>query len=641
MPSIRAQIPLPRRSRTHELEQASRRAFASALPNHWAESQPDHDYGVDLDIEVFPNGRAVGATLGAQLKAVERIKTHPAASIKVSTYNYWMMQKRPVLLVLHDHETNDIWALFAHHIDASKIKDGAKSFTVRFGEEDRWSEARARQIEKEVMARHSWDSIRAELPLTITCLGTGSLAGVSAGIVIRNVRSILRRHPELFSSRPATGVRMRVRASDSKVVLSVDGGRDETLFVEAQSPNFSAQNEQATIDDLTQRVVYLVATQLQQIGLAPEAAKLIRSYVEEDSPSMDAEVVTYFISIMALGGERSAAIDLLEQAFQDDFDSSSPIQLGLMLAKLRPNEVAAYAEALRGWAVAATNAGERAVRAYNAAIASRDHSLDSALELYDLAAESDPAYAKRPYWQRERAGVLFLMGRFTEAVAGYRQALALGSEGLTSMLLADSLLFAGEYANAMQQMAGFDADLPEFAEYRVKHYAFSHIFDSLEVELQERDSHSAMSLMTDAEDITQSVVLAALRRDALCPAALFEYGVLLHEQGEPCADWFLACALAAPGEPEPWRLAISTTGLEARALLEDVVSCARRMAGESLLDYLFDTEPEFAEIVHEMFAGVEDDEDDEITLRRVEPGAANPLGELRFRKGGFNNWGAV
>ena len=71
-----------------------------------------------------------------------------------------------------------------------------------------------------------------------------------------------------------------------------------------------------------------------------------------------------------------------------------------------------------------------------------------AIASYDRARELDGDYAGRPYFHEERAGVLFLAGRYTEAVAEYEEAHRLGASVRTLALRADALMFAGDFASA-------------------------------------------------------------------------------------------------------------------------------------------------------------------------------------------------
>src|SRR5690606_37749940 len=100
---------MPRRPRQHDLETASLRAFMDSLPDEWVAQERDHDYGIDLDVEVFRDGAATGIVFGVQVKSSEDVHGSPAVSIKWTTANYWSAQTNPVLVALWDRATGSLW----------------------------------------------------------------------------------------------------------------------------------------------------------------------------------------------------------------------------------------------------------------------------------------------------------------------------------------------------------------------------------------------------------------------------------------------------------------------------------------------------------------------------------------------------
>lgn len=59
----------PNRSESHQIEEMSERFVRNALPRNWTCEKLQHDYGVDLRIDIFEDGFATGLELLIQLKA--------------------------------------------------------------------------------------------------------------------------------------------------------------------------------------------------------------------------------------------------------------------------------------------------------------------------------------------------------------------------------------------------------------------------------------------------------------------------------------------------------------------------------------------------------------------------------------------
>ena len=63
---------LPRRTRTHILEERSVRKFESLLPEEWIYRTPSHDYGIDGEVEIIDiEGYTTGKKFLVQLKATD------------------------------------------------------------------------------------------------------------------------------------------------------------------------------------------------------------------------------------------------------------------------------------------------------------------------------------------------------------------------------------------------------------------------------------------------------------------------------------------------------------------------------------------------------------------------------------------
>jgi tetratricopeptide (TPR) repeat protein len=123
---------MPKRPRTHVTGSKAVRAFINALPDEWVIREPSEDYGIDLEVEVFENGRATGLTFKVQSKGTDAAGSL-ARKIKRRTINYWRKLDVPVLVVLWDKTLGVPRYRWAHTIGMDRpINPETSTVSVRF-----------------------------------------------------------------------------------------------------------------------------------------------------------------------------------------------------------------------------------------------------------------------------------------------------------------------------------------------------------------------------------------------------------------------------------------------------------------------------------------------------------------------------
>ena len=93
---------MPRRPRSHQLEEESRTNFRQSIPSSWVIQNADPDYGIDEQIEVFDkDGFASGLLFLVQLKGTDSQDAKQALSVPlpVETLKYYRRLDLPVMIV--------------------------------------------------------------------------------------------------------------------------------------------------------------------------------------------------------------------------------------------------------------------------------------------------------------------------------------------------------------------------------------------------------------------------------------------------------------------------------------------------------------------------------------------------------------
>jgi len=141
---------LPLRPDSHQLEAMSRRFLANALPRGWTDEDVRHDYGVDVRIGIFDDGRATNLELLVQLKATAEASGRDTEDVvlRVSTYNYVSGLLQVAILVKYIEEENEAYWIYFR--DIPQPNQSRDTFTVHIPRTNRLSDIR-------------WDEVRARV----------------------------------------------------------------------------------------------------------------------------------------------------------------------------------------------------------------------------------------------------------------------------------------------------------------------------------------------------------------------------------------------------------------------------------------------------------------------------------------------
>lgn len=533
----------------------------------------------------------------------------------------------PVLVALWEAETGRIWWQWTHRFDTWNMDRTKETFAFRFPDEQVWDAETPEQIERELEAWRAWQSPESHLPLPVILrVGPQGAGGIGSHILMRSMRDVLTTHPDLLEVRTApTGpLHLSIEVMPDESVVWLSGGGSATLHHEGLSVDPKSVDRAAVA--WAADVAMLIADRLAIVGLQAGAARLVSAVVADSSVVLHPEIGVGAVQVLFDAQRSDDAIALLGRLLHcDDAQAALAGVIGLMRAsdtlEDRPREK--VVTALLSWANANETHGRVGVAAqmtYSAARLLGSHDLGRTLTLYEKAARRDEAYRERDYWQRERAGFLFLSGRFDDAAAGYRIALGLGDTRATP-LLADALLFAGAYDEAFRllQEVVRDDDLTK-PEWRLKHRVLEFLRQFVK-EDQRRQSEAADAMAADGAE--RDVLLEALNLDLLCGEALFRLGRLAAAGGERCTEWFVASAVTDVGFAPPWIRALSAA--EDTDLFEDIAVCAKRSCGDEIIhSLLHHTDAiDAADELTRIFEQLPPDDERPIELRIVTHGEAS------------------
>jgi tetratricopeptide (TPR) repeat protein len=621
---------MPWRPSQHDLETASARAFETALPDQWDAQRRGGtvEYGIDYDVEIFAEGQATALRFPVQLKGVETLRGRPPSrSIRWSTWNYWMAHDAPVLVVLWERETGTLWWKWAHHFDTYGLDRSNRTFTFKFDADRTWTETTDAEIEEEVRAWRAWQAARGQLPLSVIIRSDGHVQGVPANMVAADVRLLLSGLTAFLQvrRRPIGELYLTLEIGTNETVARASGGPSGTLHYGAAEPLSDRDAARALSGTIAADFVFLFAVHLSRFHLDYEAARLAGITARKGTIVFDPPTAYTTIDVLVKGGLLNVAVDLLVRLLNPLTDAAAGairrlLELSESLDSAEHRHISdrllELAETVNGADGDAESPGKLT---YNAArfISRSDH--QRAVALYDLAAEREPAYKQREYWWRERSGLMFLLGDYEAAASGYRTAIELGDER-SGPLLADALLFAGQYRRALEMFnaAGAGNETGRDAEWGLKRRVLEYLMNTFQIEEQVRQPDVAASIADTSDD--DGGLRRALDADLLCGHALFKLALIAVDEGRPSLDHFLAWAVAEPSHPLAWLDALVHAMEEEPAAVEGIAVTARRLAGTAIIDMVMTDEEAFGE---ELASAIED------LFEELPPEADEPM-ELRF-----------
>ena len=125
-------MPKPIRHNNHILETESNKFFNRHIPDEWIIDKPEHDYGIDYNINIVINNEVTGLSFSVQLKS--KVKdTHTdfaTVTLKHSTLSLYNSMLTPVLLVAYVQEEIEAYWCWFNDLDID-LTTQQKTFRIK------------------------------------------------------------------------------------------------------------------------------------------------------------------------------------------------------------------------------------------------------------------------------------------------------------------------------------------------------------------------------------------------------------------------------------------------------------------------------------------------------------------------------
>jgi hypothetical protein len=154
-------VRLPLRPREHVLETESEKFARRVIPAEWTTEKKEHDYGIDLQVEVVRNENVTGARFSIQLKGTDSLKVRKKAYIAhlcaTSALFYYLQLPEPVVYLVYDAKGDQGYWIWIQEFIREGLDPNWKDkdeVTVRIPKENVFDGRAIKQIEQTVLRRH-------------------------------------------------------------------------------------------------------------------------------------------------------------------------------------------------------------------------------------------------------------------------------------------------------------------------------------------------------------------------------------------------------------------------------------------------------------------------------------------------------
>jgi hypothetical protein len=137
---------MPKRPRSHQLEDLSKNRFRELLPPSWVARDKSHDYGIDLEVEIFgQDSAATGLTFFVQLRATDSLQKGMKLRLSREQHDYFHALNVPTVVVRFCAADGAFY--WRWHYEIPRTADDRQLQTVTFSERNRWTASTTGEIE--------------------------------------------------------------------------------------------------------------------------------------------------------------------------------------------------------------------------------------------------------------------------------------------------------------------------------------------------------------------------------------------------------------------------------------------------------------------------------------------------------------
>lgn len=523
---------MPKRPRAHQLETESIKKFRSYVPSNWVVRDISDDYGIDLEVELFDaDEKATGLKFYVQMKSTDNVdpKKNKKESFKIDTLDYLEKQEYPVLLAKYLSKDDKIlfkWVYGKHKIPR---KEGSKTYTVYFPEENVLNESSILEIASDVKKYLNFKKKIISIPVCLRLINNEKRIS-SANFIYEN------------EIRDTEGTQLiRFVENEEIGTLSLN---NNVVFLELGAEHASFTFELSKLDtekELLEKVYLSVGLLLGMYELDNLSAKFLICSYKNESFFQDSKFIFILLNVFFNSNRYSDLLAIYKWLiYETKHYGEVSVYLTFLYKKYNKkveNQVDIFEKLFLENIDFCKSDHKHGLGAAYYSIGNFYSSIGKSylsVKYYNLARKTSPDYIKRAYFWRELGAEFYNRGHVKIAKNFYKKSIELGDKGDTHAKLADCLLFEGNYSLALKEYDKYievvadkqkeDGSFPD-PMFVVKRACIEFFLQSYKIEDSERDITLSEKLTYKHKEPTVENLIKAIEVDLLNCGALFNLGV--------------------------------------------------------------------------------------------------------------------
>lgn len=572
-------MPMPKRPRSHQLEEKSLAAFKCRLPDNWLTREKSKDYGVDLEVEIFDSDdNATGLLFYAQIKATDNSNERNQMQLKNSQREY--LRSLDIKSILIRYCASDDSILWKWHDRVVENERNTNIQTVQFNHTDSWTEFTPNEIES---ALRDWRMVKDHphgAPVHLQ-LDLADLPASRRQNFASMIRAIERETNAVTLSPNCGNLALTIKAFSDSVRVAVG-------VIASLEADLEASDQELSLVTLR----YMLVAALSRLKLNQQADVLARRCLTLGKACASAELAWHACTALTSNAQQFVQFALLNEIHLND--PLGPVLVMATLSKVPfdPEDLfLAKEQFLKATLVSQASVNDTSKGAIYYSLGNlyaNIHDNLKAFTSYNTARKLRPSYLNSVYFLSEMAGCLFGEGHFKPSAAIYKGAANAEAPSPRLLLhLGDSLLFSGLFEEAVTRFedAAETDDVRVSTEACLKGDVSRWLIEKYGKETERQCSIVSTLDRPEGDVDVDRHILGSL--DPLDDIANWNVAIkLTHEDKyRDALPHFLVCAFRKSGDQEAWTNALlCTLNMFDPAMMQAVLKCTLVLGGPTMAD---------------------------------------------------------
>ncbi len=554
---------MPKRPKQHQLEDLSRAKFQLCLPEEWVIRDKDKDYGIDCEVELFDQEEnSTGLLFYVQLKATGSKKESDIFNIdfKIDTLEYFKQLEIPVLLARYSQHLDKTYVKWVNEVDLTFAKEKAKTFRIKIQESDELTEKSIKQIENDLKNVRLFNSGSFGFPLTYSInFEDDNIQGLSNSQFKIQLRNELNEFSDFLKYKNNDENNL-INIIVDKNILLVQTSILKGVFIH----NLDKRPKEDFIEKLSLDILLSLSMCMVMVGQIDYCAKIIFDNELENWLIEKEEFLLMLIPILLSSSYFDNTLDLINNALDNKENEIVLVPAVTSLLLKSDTKIKKRIAQIESFFISRLEKAKKLK--LDSLIASCHYNLgnfyrskdrhNESIHHYVQAKKYDTDYLKRSYYYREIAGVCFEASKFWFSSKFYEKSINLGASKETKSLLADALMFFGNYKEANKVFQEYITEIEEpNEEFLLKALLLEEIIENKKIDSQIRKQDEANKIAGNKPSIAD--IESALDKDLLSSLAWFNLGMIKKDNSdfEEATFSFAMCACINLWDIEAWTFA--------------------------------------------------------------------------------------